>query len=156
MGIKPKTSFRHCIPTRCSRWHARRATHIPRLPKKKPLRGKKVGSAEKKTAPDAKKWRIVCVKGGIFLPMILATTDPLEALHSGYAISKLRSPAPRLHGFAHNKPSPMATCSPSHPSHPTFCSLPSHSSHHPSKPHQIKQPLSKRAVNERAVKYFAK
>ena len=67
-----------------------RATHIPRRPKKKPLRGKKVGSAEKKTAPDAKKWRIVCVKGGIFLPMILATTDPLEALHSGYAISKLR------------------------------------------------------------------
>ena len=32
-----------------------------------------------------------------------------------------------------------------------ICSLPSHSSHHPSKPHQIKQPLSKIAVNERAV-----
>ena len=85
-----------------------RATHIPRLPKKKPLRGKKVGSAEKKTAPDAKKWRIVCIKGGIFLPMILATTDPLEALHSGYAISKLRSPAPRLHRVVHDMPSPMA------------------------------------------------
>ena len=140
-----------------------RATHIPRLPKKKPLRGKKVGSAEKKTAPDAKKWRIVCIKGGIFLPMILATTDPLEALHSGYAISKLRSPAPRLHRVVHNTPSPMATCSPSHPFvlfHPSKATIhpkpPSHSSHHPSKPHQIKQPLSKRAVNERAVKYFAK
>ena len=33
----------------------------------------------------------------------------------------------------------------------SFCSLPSHSSHHPSKPHQIKQSLSKIAVNERAV-----
>ena len=30
-----------------------RATHIPRRPKKKPLRGKKVGFAEKKTAPMA-------------------------------------------------------------------------------------------------------
>ena len=30
------------------RWLAVRATHIPRRPKKKPLRGKKVGSAEKK------------------------------------------------------------------------------------------------------------
>ena len=54
-------------------------------------------------------------------------------------------------GVAHNTPSPMATCSPSHLSHPTFCSLPSHSSHHPSKPHQIKQSLSKRAVNKRVV-----
>ena len=48
MGIKPKTSFRHCIPILCSRWFAVLATHIPRLPKKKPLRGKKVGFAEKK------------------------------------------------------------------------------------------------------------
>ena len=30
------------------RWLAVRATHIPRRPKKKPLRGKKVGFAEKK------------------------------------------------------------------------------------------------------------
>ena len=55
-----------------------RATHIPRLPKKKPLRGKKVGSAEKKLRLTQKKWRIVCVKGGIFLSMILATTDPIR------------------------------------------------------------------------------
>ena len=48
MGIKPKTSFRHCIPILCSRWLAVLATHIPRRPKKKPLRGKKVGFAEKK------------------------------------------------------------------------------------------------------------
>ena len=48
MGIKPKTSFRHCIPIRCSRWVASHPTHIPRRPKKKPLRGKKVGFAEKK------------------------------------------------------------------------------------------------------------
>ena len=48
MGIKPKTSFRHCIPIRCSQWVASHPTHIPRRPKKKPLRGKKVGFAEKK------------------------------------------------------------------------------------------------------------
>ena len=37
-----------------------RATHIPRRPKKKPLRGKKVGFAEKKHAyslPDCRVWR---------------------------------------------------------------------------------------------------
>ncbi|MGM9839592.1 MAG: hypothetical protein ACI307_05940 [Sodaliphilus sp.] len=36
---------------------------------------------------------------------------------------------------------------------PTFCSLPSHhpTQLHPSKPHQIKQPLSKLPLNERAV-----
>ena len=54
MGIKPKTSFRHCIPILCSRWLAVLATHIPRLPKKKPLRGKKVGFAEKKHAYSKK------------------------------------------------------------------------------------------------------
>ena len=40
---------------------------------------------------------------------------------------------------------------PSHPRHPTFCSFPSFQSIIPPKPHQIKQPLSKIAVNERAV-----
>ena len=86
-----------------------------------------------------------------------ATTDPprLIALVAAVAPS-CASASPRLHGFAHNKPSPMATCSPSHPSHPTFCSLPSHSSHHPSKPYKIKQSLLKIAVNERAVTFFCK
>ena len=60
------------------------------------------------------------------------------------AVSKQRSASPRLH--VHNMPSPMATCSPSHP----FVLF------HPTKPHQIKQPLSKIAVNERAVTFFAK
>ena len=55
MGIKPKTSFRHFITTRCSRWLAVLATHIPRRPKKKPLRGKKVGFAEKKLRLTQKK-----------------------------------------------------------------------------------------------------
>ena len=42
---------------------------------------------------------------------------------------------------------------------PTFCSLPSHSSHHSTQatqPHQIKQPLSKRAVNEIAMGIWQK
>ena len=39
---------------------------------------------------------------------------------------------------------------------PTFCSLPSIKSHHPTKPHQIKQPLSKIAVNEIAVEIWQK
>ena len=46
-GIKPKTSFQLNLHSR-PRLHAVRATHIPRRPKKKPLRGKKVGFAEKK------------------------------------------------------------------------------------------------------------
>ena len=43
------------------------ATHIPRLPKKKPLRGKKVGFAEKNFA-YRKQLGIVLIKGGISLP----------------------------------------------------------------------------------------
>ena len=47
IGIKPKTHFQLYLHSR-SRWLAVLATHIPRRPKKKPLRGKKVGFAEKK------------------------------------------------------------------------------------------------------------
>ena len=79
MGIKPKTSFRHCIPTRYSRWAALHPTHIPRLPKKKPLRGKKVGFAEKKLRLQ----QIMAhrVYQGWCVPTCewLATTDPLKA-----------------------------------------------------------------------------
>ena len=46
-GKKPKMCFSAFSLSR-PRWHAVRATHIPRRPKKKPLRGKKVGFAEKK------------------------------------------------------------------------------------------------------------
>ena len=60
MGIKPKTSFRHCIPIRCSRWVASHPTHIPRRPKKKSLRGKKVGFAEKKLRLTQKMAHRVC------------------------------------------------------------------------------------------------
>ena len=49
------------------RWHAVRATHLPRRPKKKPLRGKKVGFAEKNFA-YRKQLGIVRIKGGISLP----------------------------------------------------------------------------------------
>ena len=47
IGIKPKTGFRFYLHSR-PRWAASHPTHIPRRPKKKPLRGKKVGFAEKK------------------------------------------------------------------------------------------------------------
>ena len=43
MGIKPKTSFRRCIPTRCPRRVAAHPTHIPRRPKKKSPVGVEVG-----------------------------------------------------------------------------------------------------------------
>ena len=56
-----------------------RATHIPRLPKKKPLRGKKVGFAEKKTAPDAKKWRIT--KGSLEARPIFHFTERRIEVH---------------------------------------------------------------------------
>ena len=42
------------------RWLAVLATHIPRRPKKKPLRGKKVGFAEKKL----RLWRLACAPAG--------------------------------------------------------------------------------------------
>ena len=90
MGIKPKTSFRHFIPTRCSRWLAVLATHIPRRPKKKPLRGKKVGFAEKKTAPAAKNGASCVSRVGCPYLWILATTDPPRLFALGFAISKLR------------------------------------------------------------------
>ena len=102
MGIKPKTSFRHFITTRCSRWLAVLATHIPRRPKKKPLRGKKVGFAEKKRA-YRKKWRTVCIKGGMSLPEVTCH-------NRGSSLWLRRSPsfAFRLHGVVHDKPSPIA------------------------------------------------
>ncbi len=59
-------------------------------------------------------------------------------------------PASRLFVLFH--PS-KATISPIHPKPPSLPSIQSHHLTHPSKPHQIKQPLSKRAVNERAVAF---
>ena len=60
------------------RWRATLATHIPRRPKKKPLRGKKVGFAEKKL----RLWLKMAhrVYQGLYIPTgwILATTDPLR------------------------------------------------------------------------------
>ena len=44
----------------------------------------------------SKKWRIVCIKGGMSLPVVACHDRPSEALHSGYAISKLRSASPSL------------------------------------------------------------
>ena len=46
-GIKPENYFQFYLHSR-PRWSASHPTHIPRRPKKKPLRGKKVGFAEKK------------------------------------------------------------------------------------------------------------
>ena len=46
-GIKPEKYFQLYLHSR-PRWAASHPTHIPRRPKKKPLRGKKVGCAEKK------------------------------------------------------------------------------------------------------------
>ena len=46
-GINPENEFSVFSLSR-PRWVASHPTHIPRLPKKKPLRGKKVGFAEKK------------------------------------------------------------------------------------------------------------
>ena len=64
------------------RWLAARATHIPRRPKKKPLRGKKVGSAEKKLRLW-QKWCIVCIKGSMSLPMVACQNRPSEAHRFG-------------------------------------------------------------------------
>ena len=123
-----------------------RATHIPRRPKNKPLRGKKVGFAEKKLRlPQKMAHRVY---HGWCIPTCewLATTDPPRLTALAAAVSKLRSASPSLAWSPQDAISDgdlLALTS--------FCSLPSHSSHHPSKPHQIKQSLSKRAVNKRVV-----
>ena len=90
MGIKPKTSFRHCIPTRCSRWVALHPTHIPRRPKKKPLRGKKVGFAEKKSrlqqceGTSDESLTLACVCSLKLLPQ--PTLSRLTALVAAYCL----------------------------------------------------------------------
>ena len=122
-------------------------------PEEKAASRKKSRLRRKKTAPTAKKNGASCVSRG----HVPTCGDLPQPTLRGSSLSVSLSPscasgfAFRLLRVAHNTPSPMATCSPSHLSHPTFCSLPPHSSHHPYKPHQIKQSLSKRAVNERAV-----
>ena len=107
-GIKPENSFSALSPLSPTVARGARHSH-PSPPEEKAASRKKSRLRRKKTAPDAKKWRIVCVKGGIFLPMILATTDPprLTSLvplspscASGFAF--------RLHGVFHNTPSPTA------------------------------------------------
>ena len=75
VGESQKCVFR-LFPHSRPRWHALRATHIPRRPKKKPLRGKKVGSAEKKPRlPQTVGHRVY---QGRYIPAgwIHATTDP--------------------------------------------------------------------------------
>ena len=79
MGIKPKTSFRHCIPIRCPRWAASHPTHIPRLPKKKPLRGKKVGFAEKKLRLTQNNGAS-CGGGGIAAIDAIAAIDVIDVI----------------------------------------------------------------------------
>ena len=109
-----KTSFQLYLHSR-PRWVASHPTHIPRRPKKKPLRGKKVGFAEKKL----RLWGLACAPagGGIegraqniaplqlirclivecggMEPCVptcewLATTDPPRLTAPASAISKLR------------------------------------------------------------------
>ena len=150
-GIKPENSFSALSPLSPTVARCARHSH-PSRPKKKPLRGKKVGSAEKKLRLTQKMAHRV-YQGDMSLPVGICHDRPSRgswlwlrrapSCASGFAFRLLR--------VAHNMPSPMATCSPSHLSHPTFCSLPPHSSHHPYKPHQIKQSLSKRGVNKRTV-----
>ena len=67
-----------------------RATHIPRRPKKKPLRGKKVGSAEKKPRlPQTVGHRVY---QGRYIPAgwIHTTTDPPRLMALAEAVSRLR------------------------------------------------------------------
>ena len=121
-------------------------------PEEKAASRKKSRLRRKKTAPDAKNGAS-CVSRG----HVPTCGDLPQPTLRGSSLSVSLSPscasgfAFRLHGVVHDTTSPMATYSPSHPSHPTFCSPPSHSSHHPSKAHQIKQSLSKRGVNKRTV-----
>ena len=88
-GIKPENSFSALSPLSPTVARGARHSH-PSPPEEKAASRKKSRLRRKKTAPDAKKWRIVCVKGGIFLPMILATTDPPRLIALALAGSKLR------------------------------------------------------------------
>ena len=92
---------------------ARCARHShPSPPEEKVASRKKSRFAKKKSLREKKfrltqnKWRIVCIKGGMSLPVVTCHNRPSEAHRSGFAVSKLRSATPRLH--VHNMPSPMA------------------------------------------------
>ena len=81
------------------------ATHIPRLPKKKPLRGKKVGFAEKKLRLWLKMahrvyqgWHIPTY-GFLPRPTLRGSLLWLRLAPS------CASASPRLHGVAHDRPS---------------------------------------------------
>ena len=88
-GIKPENSFSALSPLAPTVARGARHSH-PSPPEEKAASRKTSRLRRKKTAPDAQKWRIVYVKGGIFLPMILATTDPPRLIALAFAGSKLR------------------------------------------------------------------
>ena len=68
----------------------------------------KKSASPKKNCAYSKQWRIVCVKGGIFLPVdsrhnrprLIALISLSPSCASGFAF--------RLHGVFHDMPSPMA------------------------------------------------
>ena len=58
-GIKPENEFLG-FPRSRQRWGAKQPTHIPRLPKKKPLRGKKSASPKINCAYSLQNWILWC------------------------------------------------------------------------------------------------
>ena len=117
----------------------------------------KKSASRKKNCAYGSLDNIVCINGGMSLPVVAFHNRPSEAHCSGCGCLQAALQA-----------SPFACMSTirhlrwrlARPHILLFSSIhpkpPSHSSPHPSKPHQIKQPLSKIAVNENAVKFFAK
>ena len=143
--IKPKNGFSVFSLSR-PRWLAVLATHIPRRPKKKPLRGKKVDSAEKKLRLT----QIMAhrVYQGWHSPTYgFLPRPPLSKAHCsgcGFLHATLRLRL-RLHGCPQYAISDggFAPCMQSAPLPPTAPSQPSHQSTIPSTPPSTKKNLTR-------------
>ena len=107
MGYSLTTHFQSYLHSRPP-WPPVRATHIPRRPKKKPLRGKNVGSAEKKLRLSQKmahrvyQGRDVPTRGDLPQPTLS------KAHCFGYGFLQTALGFASLAWRVHNTPSPMA------------------------------------------------
>ena len=108
--VKPKSNGKQASPLSfaVTPTVTRDARHSPPSPLRKKSRfAEKKSASPKKTEPDAKKWRIVCIKGGMSLPVVACHNRPSETQCSGCCFLQAALGFASL-AVVHNTPSPMA------------------------------------------------
>ena len=110
--VKPKSNGKQASPLdfAVTPTVTRDARHSPPSPLRKKSRfAEKKSASPKKNFAYSKKWRIVCIKGGMPLPVMTCHNRPSETHRSRFRyLQAALQASPRLHGVAHNMPSPMA------------------------------------------------